>query len=691
MPRYGNFLYNTKQYGIAPRLEYSVDPFTSTAIDYGVVKLTWTLPQGDFFGARIVRNQDGFSETVEDGVVVWEELHIDGATTVSSYLDGEDNVGMYTAPIGEGTFAYYTYWILDPSNVWKNIGKTYCLMPKSHGTKTPQNLELISTQDKFMGMLPRVFTTSDENPLGQVDENSDLYNFLKAFTFTIDEFLTYIDFLKPDIDSKNMGPSVLTAKLQQSGLVREANFSSKYQKRLLKNANLIYSTKGTKTGLKVFSESLTGYPVTFTDSPNLMLSMQDSTFLNGVGNWIASKDAELSAIQTIIPSTAESLSIENQCVGKVVVSTANSKLQNGLQKPITTGVPVQESTDYAFSGYFQKSTGTGNVTLKVYWYDFTGTLISSQAGTATSVGTSWTKITAPVSSPAGAVYAALEINFAATGTYYLDMLQFSLFSVTNYSEARGITVFLNPSKVNYITNPSFESFSGSPVEFDNWDVNYPTTTTVSAVSAFSAGEYVGPVGIPIQGGDWMMGLTCNSSTGSVGFATTVYDLDPDTTYTFSLYVKSSASTPKTINLTQFLYETPLSEAPVLLNRFDSDTILLPNTWTRVYVTATFPKMDEDSAASSFLVVNCPQLTTGDTLIFEGAQLEKGFFPTDYFDGNLANGEAGWFGTENASASYQYVGISEKSDRLNTEIGKYLPQNSSYVITTNAGVLYKNLT
>lgn len=696
MPRYGNFRYgtSTKKYGVAPRLQYSVDPFTSTATDYGVVQLTWTPPQGDFFGVRIVRNQDGFSETAEDGVTVWEELHIDGVTSRSDYLDGTDNIGVMDGTIALGAFVYYSYWILNVSNVWINVANTYCLMPKSHGVLTPSRLELVSTHDKFMGLLPRVYTTIDENPLGQIDTSSDLYRFLQPFSFTLDEFFTYTDFLAPDFDGKYTDPSVLRAKVQASGLVNQANFATKYQKRLLKNANYIYKHKGTKKALKVFLESMTGYAATVTDSQNIMLSIQDSTFYKGVGNWQPLKAGTLSYSSEILPTSAENYAIDIQYIGKFVTTQANAKLQNGVDKPVTRGIPVDPAIEYKFSAYLKRGASTGNVYFKVYWYDFSGILIStSSADTATLVNSSaWVKKTLTTTSPAAAAYAALEVEFSTLGTQYIDMVQFAASSapdVATFREAREVYAYLAPSKENYIDNPSFELYTGTgPYTFTGWSV---LSGALAPASATAGGIYYGPMGIPIQSGVVMAHYT-TALTGDSSFKSEIYPTNTWTAssasgfYTFSIYAKvASGTTPKNV-IVKFTAEKYNEESVlVVISESSTTTPLIYNQvsalstpWERLSTTVQLPTvLSTDSYI--FTVEVTVEDGQGVETYFEGAQLEKGYTPSDYFDGDTNSPSTYWYSTPNNSKSIQYVGVVDKANRVTTEITKYLPLNSAYRI------------
>jgi len=54
-----------------------------------------------------------------------------------------------------------------------------------------------------------------------------------------------------------------------------------------------------------------------------------------------------------------------------------------------------------------------------------------------------------------AVYGGFELVCATTGTLYLDLLQMASFTVQEFHEARGVEIFLNPTKTNYLRNPGF--------------------------------------------------------------------------------------------------------------------------------------------------------------------------------------------------------------------------------------------
>jgi hypothetical protein len=78
-------------------------------------------------------------------------------------------------------------------------------------------------------------------------------------------------------------------------------------------------------------------------------------------------------------------------------------------------------------------------------------------------------------------------------------------------------------------------------------------------------------------------------------------------------------------------------------------------------------------------------TDGETLNFDMAQLETGFRPTDYFDGDMPSGYNVFYQSPTNSISHMYVSRSIKRLRLLGTIREYLPTNTAYKIRSYAGV------
>lgn len=433
-------------YGEAPRISFSVAPFVafasaelieetdesgkviSTSVAYDTVELTWAPPEGDISKIRLVRSQDGWAETEEDGVILWEWSSDSNAPRLEAFTDSPANSPL---PLVSGRYAYYRMWVLrESSNTWVVAGDSLALVPKPHHTSTPDGTVLVTTHDKFMDLLPRVFTSENQSPLDVVDKGSELYRFLQGFSFTLDEVMTLADNILPEESGRYLSPELVLLKTKSLGLEPEAYISTKNQKRLVREATYILANKGTPNAVQTYAEALTGLAPVVTSSPNLLLSVQDSSFYKGLGDWQPVGNGELSLEQTVLPpsTTLEPNAIDTAYCGKLVANTTNVAIQNGTQYANLTGSPVTAGKSYTFSFYTQADGTANTVTPKVYWYDYLGNPISSSAGTSTSV-------------PAGS-WAKAELNVVAPG---------KLLTVNSYSRSGGVVTI----SVNEVVNGYF--------------------------------------------------------------------------------------------------------------------------------------------------------------------------------------------------------------------------------------------
>lgn len=513
----------------------SVEPFTAIAIDYDRVELAWLYPRAaNAHAFRLTRNQDGIPDTPEDGYIL-EQINSSPTKLFGRLTDTGVAYDGTAAELAPGRHAYYSIWIWlgTGDHEWYLCGTTSVLIPASHESRIDQSLAP-TTHEKFLDLLPRVLTTSDMNALGTIDYDSDLSKFMSAMTFTIDELITYVDLILPNWDYTNLTPDLLNAAAFNVGITPENRLSTTYQKKLVREAISIYREKGTASGLSNFLESLTGFVPSITQSENLMLDSASSTFYKGVGSWIPTTGATItSTLETTPPTSGESSAaevakrVDAAYTGKVVISTANASINLGNTLPITTGIPVKEGVAYALS-FYQKTATTLNYTTGITWYNFNGHIIGTEETTASLAATSaWTrKSSNPAVAPVGATYAGIRVSFSATSTaVYLDMVQFSDYSADTYSEARGIGIDLAPSKVNYVTNPSFEASSGA---MDGW-----TRTGGTSLGAVD----LDPIIPGVYSGEKMAQVV--SSSGSVSIKTTSAELLSGTgDYVFSTYVHS---------------------------------------------------------------------------------------------------------------------------------------------------------
>lgn len=775
MSQYNNILYEGGYYGIASNQAYSVEPLYVEAVDYNQVALTWQPSAGLYNAVRLVRNQDSFPETPEDGVILWEDFSAydseadSSAFKLTSFTDGGSNNLLVS-----GRFVYYVMWVRrNEDNLWYVAGSSYTLVPKDHGEQTADNpvlsvegedveqpkVTFTTSHSKFMDYLPKVFTSVTQSPIDLVDTNSDLYRFLKGFSFTLDEFLTYSDLVLPDNSGSYTSPSLIAVQTQQLGLASEVDLSLKNQKKLIREANYLYSRKGTPGALSTYIESLTSFPPTITESPNIMLSLQDSTFYKGLGFWRPVGNCTLSFVNNVLPPQSEANAIDMQYVAKIVASSPNVYIKNGDLNPSTQAIPVKPNFSYYVSLYYLGAISLGDLILEVTWYNFKGSVLSTDSHTllATADSTTWKKDSVVLTAPNDttyadqAYYAALSIKSTISQTFYVDMIQFKEESDdTSFSEARSVDVFLGPTKTNFIQNSSFEeddanwtasaydvltetseaieiviepvdgttnshAFAGTNMativstdgpsdttrlvtnigegvldpgilyswsiygRTDSVDIDFNLVSTVlSQESVLSVSMTDGVVTAEINQADFV----------KAGDIVTILDIDSNfngevevlsaTQFTFTY------SAPSTASITDQVYTEV--DGFVLQTVVKSEPIILTSEWTRHYSTLIISGRFNKSSTSVVLMVESDTgATDGETLNFDMAQLETGFRPTDYFDGDMPSGYNVFYQSPTNSISHMYVSRSIKRLRLLGTIREYLPTNTAYKIRSYAGV------
>lgn len=705
MPKYQEIIYGSGLvYGEPSKVAFSAEPVSAVALSHSTIQVTWSKPVNNetasYVGFRVVRNQDAFPESEEDGVILYEFYTTTSEIIDStSFIDGEDQVsGIAAAPLVSGRFAYYRTWILlSGDGEWVRAGDAYTLLPNPHysgtgpdtvasqwsaefdevGDRTIGNQNLTSTHDRMMSLIPRVYLSANQGPLDAIEEYDEtiddtgprdnvlLNQFLKGFSLTADEFLNYAEFISPDISGKNTSPNILKLQSHQLNLSFDTAGISRTQKKMVREALYTYRRKGTLSGLQTAVESITGYDVTLTPSRNLMLSPQDSTFYRGLGFWNVSTASTIQWIKAVddgddvgTPTLVDAPNgIDFDYCARVVSAGAGASIYNGFASPITRGIPVTPATDYSFSFFanFPGDPGASGAiaTPSIRWFNRKGELISTSTGTGTvDAEGAWVRVEMSAESPAGAVYAGISVSFNVAGTWYVDMFQFEESdTVTSFFEARGIDVTLNPKKTNYIADPSFEG------DLSVWDFSNGTATAEALVSG---GVYDGPMGARSS---LKKLVFVSAATGNCTISTEVTAPLPfDRFYSFSFYAKADEDVTATITL---------------LDSNGDDTskaIALTDTWQRFFVTHYYKKPTLSSGITATILGTD---WDGATIEIDCTQLEESYYPTDFFDGALTNSGGAWLGTANESRSVYYPGISTKLTRLSNEIEKYLPINTPY--------------
>ena len=190
----------------------SYSSFTSNS--FTEISLTWQDPTGEFTRIRLTRNQNGFSENSEDGVIVWEKYATEGTVFKEEFFDGFENPN--SIPLVSGKQVYYSMWLFTDQHIWVKAGEVNDLIPSDH-----------KTQQKLLDILPRVYTSEEQSPLGIVNTNSDLALFLDGFSFTHEQLLTYADALLPQQSRDETPFALLRNQTRALGLPAESGIPIK--------------------------------------------------------------------------------------------------------------------------------------------------------------------------------------------------------------------------------------------------------------------------------------------------------------------------------------------------------------------------------------------------------------------------------------------------------------------------------
>ena len=227
MAKYGVNYYGASKYGAYTKLAYSVDPMSTLVLDFSRIQVSWQSPRGTFTQIRLVRSQTGFPETAEDGVIVFDEYASEGTVSRSYLIDGEDNPE--DIPLVPGRQVYYRFFLFTSEKLWRVAGSITAILPSNH-----------EVLNKFIRTIPRVFTSKEQSPLGEVDETSALYSFSDGLTFNHEILYTLLDLLRPRYAGIETPIELLSLEATNVGLTPEPGLPTKNQKRLIREALYMY-------------------------------------------------------------------------------------------------------------------------------------------------------------------------------------------------------------------------------------------------------------------------------------------------------------------------------------------------------------------------------------------------------------------------------------------------------------------
>ena len=736
MANYGNAVYGVSKYGISPLLAYSVEPMALLVTDFHESYVYWKTPTGNYTKVRLVRNQNSFPETSEDGIIVYEDSTTTFTKTVFNDGGGVEDSPL-TPAIVPGKPIYYKLFLFTDALAWVDAGSVGGVVPGDH-----------QTAEKMLNFLPRVFTSAEQSPLSPVDYNSALANFMDSFGFELDEALTYLDLLLPDHSRVSTVASMLPLEVANFGLLSEPGLPVKNQKQLIREAVYMYNNKGTLNGLGTYIESLTGYAPVLTVSTNLLLTPQDSTFYKSTGNWTATNTSTFAASTDQVPPT-NSNNIDLSYTCKIVATGAGS-MKLGNLDPVRTGIPVSTATNYVLSAQIKSPASAGSITPKITYYDGNGAQIGSTiSGTATAGTNTWaqTSVTARTTkrvseSVAVAIGASGTVTYTTSSDHNLiagEVVTISGFIAPDTAfNLTGVTIDSVPTSTTFtvtaavtgsttttglVTNSSIDAYyasvelawsaagtyyvdmvcvqSGQTVAYDearaldiflspnktNFIKNptFETNVTSSWTKVGTNLTVTQDADNPTESYSGAHGAKLVNTSGAWSYTSNTFPIEKGQYYSFSFYKKATAGFTLTVVGRDSGGTVVSVDAP------SPYTVGLSSTWVRDYYT-TLVGVDSDIDTLEVQFSG----TGANTLFLDSIQAEKSPKTTDYFDGSLLaiSGNpfgAVWQGTVGNSYSSVYNSKPLKLPRLGYTLKDWVPQNLFWRIRTYEALEYTNLT
>lgn len=669
MATYGSNFYGLFKYGAEPLVEFSASPFTAVPHGYKTIRLSWTKPSGEWSELHVVRNTLGFPTTPDDGdliLSVTNSLHDSLSLPVT---DTGSSVQYPEGILGDDKNYYYSIFVDEASSgKWYRAGDSMAISVKDAGT-TQMMYDYIPLPYKQVDL---------SNPLSvAARKNLDLEKFLGVFAFEYDYIKCLATKAKDKYDTYSLDGRLVPLMMNQFGFNFESEMGIAQGRRLLHDAAAIYLMKGSSYGIKAFSKAFTGYTAEIAPVKNLLLSLDDSSFENGVGYWTRTADGTLSSISGASESPLVSPYSEptspamfpnaDKGILKVVAGSGTTQFGCGILSPgdmnsqgiMIYQIPVTEGVDYTFSIYSRAKTTGRSLTARIWWYDRDGVGIGSTSdGTVSNSTSSWTRLSVSGAAVSGATFAGVMVGVSSTvngEVHYFDAAQFEEgSSATDYVDARRVDISLQPNRVNLIKNPSFESST------DNWYENYSAPISIE-------------VGGAVPGSNSSLKVTAAAS--SVMLTSLPTAAIPGVNYSASAYVTGVSSDKSRIYV--IYYDSMM----VPINEYPGETLTLTaGVWSRVSSVTTAP-----SNAKFVAVIVEVVTTSGNVCNIDAVLLEQSDSILPYFDGScgyLETTDVYWDNNDTVNGvSYYYKNRVNVVKRFISAIDEYMPLGSTWSIST----------
>lgn len=589
MARYADFRYGTRLYGNTPKA-VSRSFILAQAVDYGKVLLSLDVEERVGNGFVITRTRTGAAEDPSNGVIVASGVF---SSPTLSFIDGEDNYEDSTVTNDVAVSAgvvYYTLFIFDTTGSWFKDAATSVVVPRDQRTNYRMAVNL-----------PRAFTSSDGNPISPTDMDTPLMRFLGGFAVTYDEWATALDLVVPSTSrARGIVRRLHEAYALSVGMPVEITIGVAASSRLFRDSGLIYRQKGTVSGVQKYVEALTNWNTTITETPNLLLSLDDASFEASTGAWGCSGGTITNETVNGGSVTAPVMEFEDPLspfpalgVGRITLTSSVAEATLPASGSRGESVPVLEGVTYYLKVPTRKISGTPSLITKIEWLGQSGQSLSTSTVSTTTPASTWSVASGSATAPAGALFAKiiLRVTGASTNAVDVDMISFCA-SNTHYRDPRSIDVICGPARVNLLSDPSFEGTG-------YWSASSGTFTRDSSTS-FLGSKSGKCVGTPFR-----------------VVSETIPEL-PEYPITLSAYTKGTGSG-------SFILEF-LNAANTVIST-QTITAVVGSVWTRNDATII-----PDPNAVNFRLV----LSGQGTVYFDAISLERADRPLVYFDGVVSD-------------------------------------------------------
>lgn len=296
-------------------------------------------PQGD-----PVTNLDGFmlarlDTTAVDGWVTLRDTHLQPGRWMHY-----------------GLFAKYDF---SGSIEWVRVATTEVLVP-----------ETFNHSQRMFNALPRWYQDADDATTEHL-----VQRFMNAFGLEADITRTWVETLGHVWDPAKVPARLLKPMSEVMGLPYERTVGDPRVRKLLSNLIYLRKTKGTRESIEGYLTALSGYKVLAHQSLNIMLTVEDAEFREGVGNWVAGINSTIERLPTPVdvgapPDPQGVLEVKRTgSTGTVEATSGNGTRSQSVRIEPGTGRQVQVSVNA------RTISGSANLRIRVDFYDSDGLFV----------------------------------------------------------------------------------------------------------------------------------------------------------------------------------------------------------------------------------------------------------------------------------------------------------------------------